>query len=127
MLYGPLITPACTGADASGAATITSSTVVHGFLYAVTLKHTGDDPDTTDVTLATQGTIDAPARTLLSRANSHADETLYPRADTAKNTDAALLTTFTALQPIEDKVVLTIAEANTGDIWKAWLWVVQEP
>jgi hypothetical protein len=126
MLYGPITTPACVGADANSAATVTTTNPVRGFLYAVSLSHTGDDPDTTDIALTTQGTVGAPARTLLSRANSHADETLYPRADTNKNTDATALTTFTALMPIEDFVVLTVAQANLGDIWQAWLYIMDE-
>jgi hypothetical protein len=126
MLYGPLVTPACTGADASGAATVTSATAVRGYLYGITLKHAGDDPDTTDVTITTQGTDNAPALTLLSRANSHADETLYPRVDSCKASDASALSANNTMILIDDKVTVTIAQANTGDIWTVWLWMLAE-
>lgn len=123
MLYGPITTPACTGADASGAATVTSKTVVTGFVVAAYIQYAGDDPGTTDVTIATLGTSPrAPSYNILV-ATSTATDTLYLVKKATVDQTGAALTDYSPI-PVDDYVTVTVAQANTGDIISVWLMVV---
>ena len=120
--YGPIITPACTGADGSGTATVTSDTVVHGIIYGIYVDYVGDDAATTDVTISTQGTSPrAPAHNLFVATNIATSQLFLPRAVSHVATTGVASTTADQCLPVEDKVVVTVAEANTGDIIKVWL------
>jgi len=122
-LFGPITTPACTGVDGSGAATVTSSMQVCGKVHAVYVQYVGDDPATTDVTLATLGTSPKPpATTILAKANSATDGWYFPRALEHLNTDGSDLTTHDKIA-VDDFLKVTVAQANTGDIINVWIYL----
>lgn len=124
-LFGPIITPACTGVDGAGAATVTSSLQACGFVHSVYVQYTGDDPNTTDVTLTTQGTSPKPpATTVLSKADSATDGWYFPRNLEHLNTSGAALTTHDKIA-VDDYLVVTVAQANTGDIITVWVYLTE--
>jgi len=122
MLFGPIITAACTGADGSGAATITTDSIVTGWVDAIYVDYVGDDPNTTDVTIKTEGTSPrVPSYNLLVATNL-ATATLYiPRTVSHLATTGVAGTTYDQRLPVDDKIVVTVAQANTGDVIKVWL------
>jgi hypothetical protein len=125
MLVGPITTPACTGADGSGAATVTTGEKVTGLVYAAYVSYVGDDPATTDVTISTRGTSPAaPSYNILVATNLAADVLYYPRAVSHVNTTGVAGTTNDQLVPVDDYITVTVAQANTGDIIKVWLMVI---
>ena len=124
MLYGPITTPACTGADGSGAATVTSSTKVTGLVYGVYIQYVGDDPATTDVTVATLGTSPScPSYNILVATNLATDNLFLPRAVSHVATTGVAGATNDQCLPVEDFVKVTVAGANTGDIINVWLFL----
>src|SRR5512139_278040 len=117
VMSGPHSSGACVGADGAATVTTTSAVRVEGLVHAIYLSYVGDDPNTTDVTIKTLGTSPScPSYNILLRANSATDGLLLPRFDTHKNTDAAALTTFTGLIPVNDYLQIVVAQANTDDI-----------
>jgi hypothetical protein len=121
--YGPITTPACTGNDGAGAATITTSEAINGFIGAAFISYVGDDPASTDVTIATLGTSPyCPAYTVLAVSNSATDALHIPKKATVDPAGAAL--TDYSYIPVNDKIVVTVAQANTGDIIKVWLYIL---
>ena len=125
MIVGPFITPACTGNDGSGAATVTSDNVVCGFIAAIYIDYVGDDPATTDVTISTEGVSPrAPAHNLFVATNIATSQLFLPRRVSHVATTGVASTTADQYTPVDDKIVVTVAQANTGDIIKVWLYVI---
>ena len=125
MLFGPIITPACTGADGSGAATVTSQSIACGLVYAIYVQYAGDDPGTTDVTIATQGTSPrAPSYNLLVATNLATDVPYLPRGVSHIATTGVAGTDNDQMLPVDDYVKVTVAQANTGDIISVWLFLL---
>jgi hypothetical protein len=120
--YGPITTPACSGADGVAAATVTTSEPINGFV-ACYISYTGDKPGTTDVTIATLGTSPyCPAYNILVVSNSATDGMRIPQIECV-SADGAALGIYASV-PINDRIVVTVAQANTGDVIKVWLYVV---
>ena len=123
-MTGPFSSGACVGVDGASTVTTTSAVRVTGLIHAIYLSYVGDDPATTDVTIRTLGTSPAaPSYNILVRADSATDALLLPRFDTHKNTDAAALTTFTGLMPVDDYLQIVVAQGNTNDIVYYWLFL----
>lgn len=124
-----LIGPINSGVAAGGAGVATNNstitTTVRGLVAAVYVKYNDSPPaGTTDVTVATLGTSpSAPALTLLSITNAATDGWFFPRAVEHLNSDGTALTSHTYL-PVEDRVKVTIAQANNGDSVDVWLLVL---
>jgi hypothetical protein len=115
---------ACTGADASGAATAYSPHV-SGKVLAVAVTYAGDKPNTTDVLLADEG--DPLAESIVTLANAVTDVKLYPRRATVTNANAAIAYTGTSYvyEPyvVFGRLKLTVAGANTDDVITVTVWV----
>ena len=121
--YGPITTPACTGNDGSGAATVTTADIVRGCCKAIYISYVGDDPASTDVTVKTQGTSPAcPSHNLIVATDTATDK-LYPMQVISYD-EAAADTTHGVPPPVDDYVTVVVAQANTGDIIKVWLYLV---
>ena len=126
-MIGPLTTPACAGGDGTSTATVTSSKKITGLVYGAYVQFVGDDPATTDLTIATLGTTpNQPAHNILVRADSAADGLLLPRMDIHTFSTGAAQTVNNALIAINDFVVVTVAQANDGDVCNVWLFVIKD-
>lgn len=114
------VTATVAGADGSATGSGTSTQVVNGRLLAVYIDYT-TQPSTTDVTIATVGKSPAPARTLLTVASANADGWFYPRVALQDTSGAALVYAdggepLVDVQPVDDHVVVTVAEGNAGAV-----------
>jgi hypothetical protein len=126
MIVGPITTPACTGVDGSGAATVTTALKVTGFVYGVYVQYVGDDPATTDVTVKTEGTSPmAPTYNILVATDLATDKLFLPRMDTHLATTGVAQSMNDALVPVDDKITVVVAQANTGDIISVWLFMLE--
>ena len=125
MLFGPIITPACTGVDGSATATVTTGVRVCGLVHAIYVQYVGDDPGTTDVTVATLGTSPAaPSYNVLVATNLAADVLYIPRGVSHVNTTGVAGTTNDQLIPVDDYIKVTVAQANTDDVINVWLFLL---
>lgn len=123
-MIGPIITPACTGVDGAGAATVTTAFRVCGEVEAIYISYVGDDPATTDVTISTQGTFPAcPSYNLLVATDNATDKIFIPRVVANLASSGAAQAVVNFAQPVDDFITVTVAQANTGDIIKVWLFV----
>lgn len=122
MLLGPLSSGSSTGGAGTSTANSTTAIVASGLVAAIYVKYNDSPPaGTTDVTVTTLGTSpSAPALTLLSVSNAATDGWFFPRALEHLNSDGSALTTHTYM-PLQDKVKVTIAQANDGDSVDVWL------
>lgn len=122
MLLGPLSSGSSTGGAGTSTANSTTAIVASGLVAAIYVKYNDSPPaGTTDVTVTTLGTSpSAPALTLLSISNAATDGWFFPRALEHLNSDGSALTTHTYM-PLQDKVKVTIAQANDGDSVDVWL------
>jgi len=115
---------ACVGADGSAAAT-TYSPHVTGKVLAVHLSYVGDDPATTDVTLSDEG--DPAAEAIVSLTDNATDIKIYPRRVTEKNdgTDILYVAGEEVFEPyiVYGRLKLVVAQANTGDVITATVWI----
>lgn len=115
---------ACTGADGSGAATAYSPHV-SGKVLAVAVGYVGDDPATTDVTIKDED--DPLAESIVSLTDNATDIKIYPRRVTEKNdgTDILYTTGEEVYEPyvVHGRLKLTVAQANTGDVITATVWI----
>lgn len=102
-------------AGGAGVATGSGIANINGAIYAVRLDLTSQ-PGTADVTIA-EGTTE-----ILSRANSGADETYYPRVTAAKADGTA--SALTEVAPAVEKATITVAQgdAHASGV-KAIFWV----
>ncbi len=108
----------CTGADGSAGATAFSAPVA-GEVLAVMVTYAGDDPVTTDVSLADEN--DPAGELIVNRANVAADAKLYPRRALNDNVGGAL--TVYGEYVVHGRLKLTAAQANAGDVIKAVVWL----
>ncbi len=125
MLAGPFSSGVTTGGAGTSTNNQTSSVILEGMVAAIYVKYNDSPPaGTADVTVATLGTSpNAPALTLLSKANAATDGWFFPRAVEHLNSDGSALTSHTYL-PIMDKVKVTLAQANDGDSVDVWILTI---
>lgn len=116
---GPLNTGSAVGSDGSATASATSSKIIRGRVAAVHIAYVGSPPATTDVTIATEGTLRFGANTLITVSNNNTDGWYYPRHQVHSNAGVGLTLDGTRhathAPPILDRVTVTIAGANSGD------------
>ena len=118
------IVATCTGDDAAAAA-IAYSPHVEGKIHAVQLSYVGDDPATTDVTLADES--DPANESIVSLTDNATDIKIYPRRllETNDGTDLTYDGTRKVYghYVVHGRLKLTIAQANTGDKITATVWL----
>jgi hypothetical protein len=104
------VTGASGGAGAA-TATVTTDEVVNGIIRGVHLGYIGSPPATTDVTIATAS---APTVPILTVSDANSDAWIYPmgQAVDPSNSD---ITGMGVPIAINDRVVVTIAQANDND------------
>lgn len=119
MIVGPLNSGVAVGGAGVSTVSTTSAARVRGKVLAVYLEYLDTPPATTDVTVVTAGSAH-PAVTILSVTDAATSGWFYPRVGAQSISGAALLfaaggTAVPAEIPIDDKVTVTIAQANVGD------------
>jgi hypothetical protein len=124
--YGPINSGAAVGADTAATANNTSGSIVCGKVHAVYVKYNGCAEAGTDVTVTTLGTSPSvPAITILSIENNNTDSLYYPRAQVHTTAGAALTMDGTEILTdkiaVQDKIKVTIAEADAGDTVDVWV------
>ena len=119
-----VVSGTCTGADGNAAATAYSPHVA-GKVLAVHVGYVGDDAATTDVTLSDEA--DPAAENIVSLTDNATDTKIYPRRVTEKNdgTDILYTTGEEVFEPyvVHGRLKLTVAQANTGDVITATVWL----
>lgn len=122
-LIGPISTGATAGGAGTSTATVTTTSIVSGLVYAVYVKFSGTAaPATTDVTITTLGTSpNLPAQTILSSANANTSGYFYPRTAVHLNTSAAAISGGYGLVPVHDRIVVTIAQSDDASVLDVWL------
>jgi len=128
MILGPINSGAAAGGAGVATNNAVSSHSVKGFVEAVYIKYNGSPPNTTDVTIATQGTsARPPANTILTVSNANTDGWFYPRHTVHDETGTAI--TYNGTRevhekvPVDDYIKVTIAQANNDDTVDVWLLI----
>ena len=126
MIVGPFNSGVAAGGAGAATANSTAAVKVTGTVMGVYVKYNDAPPAaTTDVTVATLGTYpSAPARTILAITNAATDGWFYPRVEVC-STAAAALGEYTLI-PIDDKIKVTIAQANDADSAEVWLDIIPQ-
>jgi len=102
---------------------VTTGETINGFVAGAYIQYVGDDPGTTDVTIATLGTSPyCPTYNILAKSNSATDTFYVPRIAAVDNAGTAN-GEYTYI-PVHDKVKVTVAQANDGDIINVWLYLL---
>lgn len=119
-----VISGTCAGAD--GSSTFTAySPHVKGKIQAVHISYVGDDPATTDVTLADEA--DPASESIVSLTDNATDIKLYPRRllETNDGTDLTYDGTRKIYAPyiVHGRLKLVVAQANLGDVITATIWI----
>lgn len=124
MIVGPFSSGVAVGGNGVATANQTGITKTSGMVMGVYVKYNDAPPaGTTDVTIATLGTYpSAPARTILAITNAATDGWFYPRVEVCSTAGAAL-GEYTLI-PIDDKIKVTIAQANAADNVEVWLDII---
>lgn len=107
-----LTTAAAVGSAGVATGTITSTDYINGTIRAIYVAYLGSPPGaTTDLTIAGAST---PAIPILTITNAATDAWFYPMAQ-AQNTAAATITNQGAPVVVDDRIVVTMAQANAAD------------
>lgn len=97
----------------AGSATASGSINVNGSIHAVELGYT-NLPNTTDVTLSSGATE------VLSKSNSNADETFYPRVAATKADGSA--STLTEVSPVVRKLSVELSGGDPDGELEVLVW-----
>lgn len=121
-LLGPFNSGAAAGSSGSATANATTTTRVSGKIEGIYVKYNDSPPAATcDVTIATQGTSPAPpATTILALTDAATDGWFYPRANIHSTAGASQASVWDAIS-VDDKIVVTIAQANAADNVDVWI------
>lgn len=124
-VYGPISTGACAGGAGASTATVDSGQIVRGFVVGIYLQYNDSPPAaTTDVTVKTKGATGVlPSYNLLVMTNGATDGFYATQFETRKSTDGTASGQY-AFPYIEDKITITIAQANDNDSVTAWIYTV---
>lgn len=119
-LFGPLNTGVAAGGAGTATNNATSTVALSGVVRSIYVRYNDSPPaGTTDVTIATAGT-NAPALTLLTLTDAATDGWFNVFHAIVSNAGGAIADNY--MQPvIDDKVKVTIAQANNGDSADVWL------
>lgn len=114
-IAGPFNSGAAVGANGSATANMDSAVVLRGIVRAIHVKYNDSPPaGTTDILITTKGS-QAPAQTLLSKADNATDTWFYPAVANNLNTTGAAIANQYGPQAIADYVNVKIDQANAGD------------
>ena len=119
-----LTTPAASGGAGTATATVTSAVPYSGTIMSVYVKYNDSPPaGTTDITLATQGTVSGapPAQTILSIANAATDGWFQPRVPMHTTAGVVVADSYDWPVIFNDYLTLTIAQADNNDSVKVWV------
>lgn len=124
-VYGPISTGLSTGGAGSSTATTDSGQVIRGFVVGFYIQYNDSPPAaTTDVTIATKGATGIlPVYNLLVMTNAATSGYFATQVETRKSTDGTASGQY-AYPYIEDKISVTIAQANDGDSVTVWVYTV---
>jgi hypothetical protein len=111
VLYEKVIVTGTTGGAGASTANNTSVNIVNGHIVAIHLAYAGTPPNTTDVTIAT---ATAPTLPILTVSNGATDGWRYPQAATVDTSGTAITGVYADIF-VNDKIVVTIAQANDDD------------
>lgn len=101
-----------TGGAGVATANATSSEVINGIIRAIHLTYVGSPPAaTTDVAIAT---VTAPALDILTVTNAATDNWFAPMIAAVDQAGSAI-TNQGAVMPVNDKIKVTISQANNDD------------
>lgn len=111
------VTVTVTDAAGSAAGSAKTAQPISGRVLAVHLDYT-TQPATADVTLATQG---APTLTVLTVSNANTDAWFFPR-QLMDGTNGADLTGIYEPLPVDDHLVVSVAQGDPGSVVATILW-----
>jgi hypothetical protein len=126
-VVGPLSSGVAAGTAGSATANLTSSQRITGKILGVYVDYLDTPPATTDVTIATAGEAH-PAETILTLTDANTDGWFYPRTGIHTVAGVAMLyaaggTAIPDLIPVDDKIKITIAQADANDYVNVYLLV----
>ena len=116
---GPLNTGLATGGAGVATANKTGTVPIRGKLLGFQVRYNDSPPATTDVTIEVTGGA-LPTRTLLTLTNLTADGFFPVRAGAITPVNVAITNSFVPLPLIDDKIKVTIAQANDNDSVDVW-------
>jgi len=121
-LVGPLNSGVAVGSDGAATANTNSTRVLKGVVRGVCIVYNDSPPaGTTDVTVATQGTVPGVAETIYYKESSATDGWFYPKTLFNLNTTGAEIASLYEFIAIYDYVNILIAGANAADSIDVWL------
>lgn len=123
-IFGPFNSGVGAGGAGTATSNATTSTELCGKIYGIYIRYNDSPPAaTTDVTIATAG-VNYPAVTLLTLTNAATDGLFLPRKAVVDLAGAAFASQSIAeAVPVDDKIKVTIAQANDGDSIDIWLFL----
>jgi hypothetical protein len=114
------------GSGGAGAAENNTSydTTIKGRIKAVYVDYKDSPPATTDVIVKTLGVSPkAPTQTILSLADNNTSGWYYPVQQLHTTAGAAIAATYNDGIPVDDKINISIAQADDDDYVEIWLLV----
>ena len=121
-LVGPLNSGAAVGGDGVATNNTDSAQVLTGIVRALCIVYNDSPPaGTTDVTVATEGTVPGVSETIYYKANSATDGWFYPKTLFNLNTDGSSPASLYEFIPISDYVNIKIEGANADDSVDVWI------
>lgn len=123
-VYGPITTAAATGGAGAATGTATSDIVIRGFVVGMYIQYNGSPPAaTTDLAIKTAGSTGVlPSYNLLVITDAATDGYFLPQVQgvTAANVASGQYSPFY----VEDKITVTMAQANDADSATVWIYMV---
>ena len=121
-LVGPLNSGAAAGSNGSATNNTDSTRVITGIVRALCIVYNDSPPaGTTDVTVATKGTVPGVSETIYYKADSATDGWFYPKTLFNLNTTGAAISSLYEFIPISDYVNIKIEGANAADSVDVWI------
>lgn len=121
-LVGPLNSGAAAGGDGVATNNADSAKVLTGIVRGLCIVYNDSPPaGTTDVTVATKGTVPGAVETIYYKADSATDGWFYPKTLFNLNTTGAEIASLYEFIPISDYVNVKIAGANAADSVDVWI------
>ena len=121
-LVGPLSSGAAAGSNGSATNNTDSTRVLTGIVRALCVVYNDSPPAaTTNVTVATQGTVPGVAETIYYKADSATDGWFYPKTLFNLNTDGSAISSLYEFIAISDYVNIKIDSANAADSVDVWI------
>jgi hypothetical protein len=114
-IAGPFNSGVAVGNNGAALINADSPIVLSGLVRGIYVKYLDTPPGaTTDILITTKGT-NAPAMTLLSKADNATDGWFYPVGPVHLNSTGAAIANEYLPMPIDDYINVKIDQANAGD------------